>query len=59
MKNKCESCRRGLNGRDGNGYSPCGCNHPVKPDFVQPPKLIEVNVRAQKLKTTFWGKWFK
>jgi hypothetical protein len=25
MTEKCESCRRGFNGRNGNGYSPCGC----------------------------------
>ena len=25
MSEKCESCRRGLDGRNGNGYSPCGC----------------------------------
>ncbi len=22
---KCESCRNGYNGRNGNGYMPCGC----------------------------------
>ena len=22
---KCESCRKGYNGRNGNGYMPCGC----------------------------------
>lgn len=22
---RCESCRRGFNGRNGNGYQPCGC----------------------------------
>jgi hypothetical protein len=24
-KNKCESCKKGYNGRNGNGYQPCGC----------------------------------
>ena len=31
MTKKCESCRRGLDGRNGNGYSPCGCAVYVKP----------------------------
>lgn len=31
MKNKCESCRRGLDGSNGNGYSPCGCAVHAKP----------------------------
>lgn len=26
MTEKCESCRRGFNGRNGNGYMPCGCH---------------------------------
>lgn len=30
MTKKCESCRRGLNGQNGNGYSPCGCEKTVK-----------------------------
>lgn len=25
MRVKCPSCREGYNGRDGNGYQPCGC----------------------------------
>ncbi len=25
MSDKCESCKRGYDGRNGNGYSPCGC----------------------------------
>lgn len=29
MTEKCESCRRGLNGRNDNGYSPCGCGKRV------------------------------
>ena len=27
---KCESCRRGFNGQNGNGYMPCGCKKPIK-----------------------------
>jgi hypothetical protein len=26
----CESCEKGFNGRNGNGYQPCGCK-PTKP----------------------------
>ncbi len=29
MNKKCESCRRGFNGRNGNGYSPCNCGKKV------------------------------
>ncbi|NWK73780.1 hypothetical protein HYG93_05640 [Acinetobacter sp. SwsAc6] len=29
MTEKCESCRRGLNGLNGNGYSPCSCGKKV------------------------------
>lgn len=51
---KCESCRRGFDGRNGNGYSPCSCNKlsiingpeiqlvPAKPDFVPPPPLVRI-----------------
>lgn len=36
---KCESCRKGYNGTNGNGYMPCGCKPksngkpPKKPKF--------------------------
>lgn len=30
MTQKCESCKRGLNGQNGNGYSPCGCKKTIK-----------------------------
>ncbi len=30
MNKKCDSCRRGFNGRNGNGYSPCGCKKTIK-----------------------------
>lgn len=36
---KCISCRKGFNGRNGNGYMPCSCE-PVKPEFVEPPPLV-------------------
>ena len=36
---KCISCRKGFNGRNGNGYMPCSCE-PAKPEFVEPPPLV-------------------
>ena len=39
---KCESCRKGYNGTNGNGYMPCGCKPksngkpPKKPKFNYP-----------------------
>lgn len=51
---KCESCRKGFNGRNGNGYMPCSCKQPsiidgpdiqmspAKPKFVEPPPLIPI-----------------
>lgn len=24
--NRCQSCKRGYNGTNGNGYQPCGCD---------------------------------
>ena len=29
MDEKCESCRRGFDGRNGNGYMPCSCKKKV------------------------------
>lgn len=44
---KCESCRRGFNGQNGNGYMPCSCNKSLiidgpeaSPEFVEPPPLV-------------------
>ena len=51
---KCISCRKGFNGRNGNGYMPCSCKQPsiidgpdiqmspAKPKFVEPPPLIPI-----------------
>ena len=51
---KCESCRKGFNGRNGNGYMPCSCKQPsiidgpdiqmspAKPKFVEPPPLMPI-----------------
>lgn len=39
---KCESCRNGYNGRNGNGYMPCGCNKEAKPEYVPPPPLVQI-----------------
>ena len=30
MTEKCESCRKGFNGQNGNGYMPCGCKKIIK-----------------------------
>ena len=42
MSEKCESCRRGLNGQNGNGYMPCSCNKEAKPLYVEPPPLVPI-----------------
>lgn len=39
---KCESCRKGYNGRNGNGYMPCGCDKEAKPEYVPPPPLVPI-----------------
>ena len=51
---KCERCRKGFNGRNGNGYMPCSCKQPsiidgpdiqmspAKPKFVEPPPLMPI-----------------
>ena len=38
----CESCRKGCNGKNGNGYIPCGCNKEAKPEYVPPPPLVQI-----------------
>lgn len=40
MTEKCESCRRGFDGRNGNGYSPCSCN-----------KVVVIGVKASGIKS--------
>ena len=39
---KCESCRKGYNGRNGNGYMPCSCDKEAKPEYVSPPPLVQI-----------------
>ena len=42
---KCESCRKGFNGRNGNGYSPCSCKHnkEPRPEYIPPPPLVDLS----------------
>ncbi len=40
---KCISCRKGFNGRNGNGYMPCSCNKEATPEFVPTPSLIALD----------------
>ena len=44
---KCESCRKGYNGRNGNGYMPCGCDKGARRKEVQPPALINEPENAE------------
>lgn len=44
MTAKCESCRRGLDGRNGNGFSPCGCEKKVV--VIGSPSRVNNLVRA-------------
>ncbi len=34
---KCNSCEKGYNGRNGNGYQPCGCRPPEPPPCREVP----------------------
>lgn len=38
MNKKCNSCHRGFNGRNGNGYSPCSCKKAI---YATPMTAIE------------------
>lgn len=52
---KCESCRKGFNGQNGNGYMPCSCKQqtiidgpdidmtPAKPKFVPAPAPLIIS----------------
>lgn len=52
---KCISCRKGFNGRNGNGYMPCSCKQPsiidgpdiqmspAKPKFVPAPEPLIIS----------------
>lgn len=55
---KCYSCKNGFNGKNGNGYSPCGCVKETKAVFARPPtnqeennfrKMIEQDLRDHPL----------
>ena len=75
MTAKCESCRRSLNGRNGNGYMPCNCKTKSKIDNTDLNNLLQKAIEAKpefvpapepikietrsKDRTSFWGKWFK
>ncbi|WP_349929459.1 hypothetical protein ABJ384_05835 [Acinetobacter sp. A1-4-2] len=49
MTEKCESCRRGFNGRNGNGYSPCGCNKVAVIGAQKPTMKMLVNALCHAL----------
>lgn len=39
MKNKCDSCKNGYNGANGDGCQPCSCHtFPEPPKMPTPPK---------------------
>ncbi|WP_162994888.1 hypothetical protein [Acinetobacter wuhouensis] len=44
MTKKCESCRHGLDGRNGNGYSPCGCEKKIV--VIGVPSRVSMLVQA-------------
>ncbi|MDQ8995198.1 hypothetical protein RFH54_04445 [Acinetobacter soli] len=44
---KCESCRKGFNGRDGNGYMPCGCKPKSKIDNTDLNDLLNEGIEAK------------
>jgi hypothetical protein len=44
---KCESCRKGYNGRNGNGYMPCGCKPRFKVDNTDLNNLLKKAIEAQ------------
>ncbi|WP_180075151.1 hypothetical protein [Acinetobacter sp. YH12254] len=44
---KCESCRKGFNGQNGNGYMPCGCRKAI---YAKPLTPTEKSEAYQKLK---------
>ena len=44
---KCESCRKGYNGRNGNGYMPCGCKPKSKIDNTDLNNLLQKAIGAK------------
>lgn len=48
MKNqKCESCRRGFNGRNSNGYMPCGCGKVIYAKSLTSKEKSEVHKKLK------------
>lgn len=47
MTEKCESCRRGFNGQNGNGYMPCGCRSKSKIDNTELNNLLRKAIEAK------------
>ena len=44
---KCESCSKGYNGRNGNGYMPCGCKPKSKIDNTDLNNLLQKAIEAK------------
>ena len=44
---KCESCRNGYNGRNGNGYMPCSCRTKSKIDNTDLNNLLEKAIEVK------------
>lgn len=59
---KCESCAKGYNGRNGNGYQPCACNKnksdPVIPmPTVHWPRHLFFDFKSLRLRWTRFQIW--
>ena len=75
MNKKCNSCAKGFDGRNGNGYMPCNCKTKSKIDNTDLNNLLQKAIEAKpefvpapepikietrsKDRTSFCGKWFK
>ena len=44
----CESCKKGFNGRNGNGYQPCGCKPPKPSEQPVNPIIHEEGFGCNK-----------
>ncbi len=49
MTEKSESCRRGFNGQNGNGYMPCGCNKANRVAIIGASKQSKVRALIDAL----------
>ena len=47
MTEKCESCRKGFNGHNGNGYMPCSCRSKSKIDNTDLNNLLRKAIEAK------------